>query len=423
MKLSLRFLPLLSVAFLLVAISCNTGESSSDKDNASGKANTPAKASSASLEKSSADQYKEGRDYLLFERARIMDKTGFDQPAEAFSLLLPKGWHYEGEIIWTAPGSGCDGTNQKFKAESADRKFSFEMLPMQLWSWTSNPDLRQLNQNTPNSPYCSFGEPMDAEQYLRKVFGPENLGNPEITLVTSSPQVVKEMQQTNEKSRQELMRYGAGDVQFHQSALHANLQWPDGKEGIALCGVSIIETMVPNVYNGSYDKQTTSQALQRVVFKYPAGENKQAVHLLSVIMGSIRTNPSWRDAVNQFWSNVRQQKQIAHIGKLRMMDEQTRAMGDAAIRSGEARLKKMDMDLRNWEERQQSQDRIHTNFIKAIREVETYRDETGRVELNSGYDHAWSRGDGSGFIMSNNPNFDPAAVFLDQNWKEMKKVD
>ncbi len=140
-------------------------------------------------------------------------------------------------------------------------------------------------------------------------------------------------------------------------------------------------------------------------------------------MGSFRTKPAWNDAVNKFWKDIRQKKNVAHIGKIKMMDEQTRSMGDAAIRSGEARLKNMDTDMRNWEQRQNSQDRIHTNFIKTIREVENYRDETGKYEMTSSYDHAWSRGDGTSFVMSNNPNFDPAFVFKDQNWKAMKKVD
>ena len=83
----------------------------------------------------------------------------------------------------------------------------------------------------------------------------------------------------------------------------------------------------------------------------------------------------------------------------------------------------MDANLRNWEEKQSSDDRMHSNFIKSIREVENYRDETGKIELSAGYNHAWSRGDGSSFLLSNSPNFDPAGVFLDQNWKEMKKVD
>lgn len=105
------------------------------------------------------------------------------------------------------------------------------------------------------------------------------------------------------------------------------------------------------------------------------------------------------------------------------MDEQAQQIGRNAIAKGQQRLNEMDNNMRNWEASQQTNDRIHTNFIKAIREVETYRDETGVVELNSGYDHAWSRSDGSSYIMTNNPNFDPSSVFLDQRWKEMKRVD
>ncbi|MCA0348883.1 MAG: hypothetical protein LCH35_06450 [Bacteroidetes bacterium] len=62
-------------------------------------------------------------------------------------------------------------------------------------------------------------------------------------------------------------------------------------------------------------------------------------------------------------------------------------------------------------------------FIKTIREVENYSDATGKVELVTGYNHAWSRSDGSSFIMSDNPNFNPSSVFQDQRWKEMKKVE
>jgi hypothetical protein len=142
-----------------------------------------------------------------------------------------------------------------------------------------------------------------------------------------------------------------------------------------------------------------------------------------MIMASFRTNPGWNDAVNSFWKDVRQKRQIAHIGTIKMIDAQTRAIGNRAIQNGEARLKAMDTDQRSWEQSQSSQDRMHTNFIKTIREVENYRDETGKIELTSGYDHAWSRSDGSTFIMSNSPNFDPSSVFQDQSWKEMKKVD
>ena len=43
-------------------------------------------------------------------------------------------------------------------------------------------------------------------------------------------------------------------------------------------------------------------------------------------------------------------------------------------------------------------------------------------EMTAGYEHAWSRGDGTSFILSNDPNFNAASVFQDQHWKQMKKV-
>ena len=42
----------------------------------------------------------EGKDYTVLERVRCMDNQGFEQPAEAFSVLLPKGWIHEGGITW-----------------------------------------------------------------------------------------------------------------------------------------------------------------------------------------------------------------------------------------------------------------------------------------------------------------------------------
>jgi hypothetical protein len=106
-----------------------------------------------------------------------------------------------------------------------------------------------------------------------------------------------------------------------------------------------------------------------------------------------------------------------------MTDELTRSMGNAAIQRGKARLNNMDLQMRSWEQQQNAQDRMHTSFIKTIREVENYRDETGTYEMSSSYSHAWSRGDGNSFVMSNNPNFDPQLVLKDQQWKAMKKVE
>ncbi|MGI8580698.1 MAG: hypothetical protein ACR2KX_00755 [Chitinophagaceae bacterium] len=371
--------------------------------------------------KATSSNYTEGKDYVEFTRARVLDKVGFSQPVEAFSLLIPKTWKFDGDIMWTPPGSPCAGNNLRVKASSPDDKFIFDMLPN--YAWNFDPSQGQMNQSQGTSEFCSYGEPMNAEAYFRNVFARNELGNPEVISVKANPGGVQSLEKNNEKNRQEMMSYGASQVNYYPSAIYANVKWKNGTEGIVLCGINIMEGIIPNIYNGTSNKIFTTSASERIVFAFPAAESDKAANMLSVIMGSVRTNTAWKKSVDDFWLGVRQQSNIAHIGRIRMTDEQTRQMGENAIKKGQQNLNNMDANMRSWEASQQSGDRIHTNFIKAIREVETYRDETGRIELSSGYDHAWSRSDGSSFIMSNNSSFDPSSVFVDQKWKEMKKVE
>lgn len=400
------------ICYVFVATSCNSQDKSSPQPKKTSAANTIGKSA----------RFTEGTDYLVFERVRIMDRQASAQPVEAYSILLPKAWKTDGEIFWTAPGQACAGTNMNFKAQSADGKYSFEMLPVFSWSWSSNQQTMQFNQSLGSTPYCTFGQPLDAEQYLRQVFAAE-LQNPVIGDVKPNSAVVAEMDKLNEKGRRELMRYGASQVNFRNTANVAKVKWKDGTEGLLMCGVGNIETVIPNAYNGTYDRSYTSTAGQRIVFKYPAGKSEEAEKMFTVIIGSFRTNPVWKDAVNGYWAAVREQRNREHIGRIQIMDAQTAAIGKATIEKGNQRLASMDNQLRNWEAQQSSQDRMHTNFIKTIREVENYRDETGKIELSAGYNHAWSRSDGSSYIMTNSPNFDPSSVLQDQRWKEMKKVD
>lgn len=365
----------------------------------------------------------EGKDYLVYNRVRLLDKKGFAEPQEAYSLLLPKSWNVEGEVEWNMPGSGCEGNWSWLKAKSPDGKYNIEFHPHHIFTWHDDPMLQQFGQQSNNSnSNCTYAPPMNAEDYLRKVFAAQ-IGNPQIVSVEPNQLVVDQMKESNERMRSELMRYGSAGVQFYQTAVNAVVRWADNTEGLVTVGASVTENLVPNVYNGTYSKSFTGYAANKTVFKYPPGEADQAKNQLGVIMGSIRTNPAWKNTVDKYWKDFREKRQVEHIGRIRMMDEQTAQMGRDAIRKGNERLAQMDNQMRSWEASQSSQDRMHTNFIKTIREVENFRDESGSYEMTSSYNHAWSRGDGTSFVMSNNPNFDPAFVFKDQAWKQMKKVD
>ncbi len=366
-----------------------------------------------------APDVKEGRDYQVFERVRLLDKTGFTEPQEAYSILLPKGWQNENTIDWNPPGSSCAGTFSSLTARSADTRYNLKMYPDITYMWTSNSQLRQLNQY--NSPNCSAHQPMNAEQYLKEIFLPE-IGNPQITKQEENTGVINQMKKNTEEGMAELRQYGAGQMQIDQTALNAEVKWADGSAGLIVLGASILEMTVPNIYNGSSDKLYTTQITRRCLFRFPSGESEKAKNEFAVIMSSVRTNPAWKDAVQKFWREARQQSHIAHVGKIKMMDEQTRRIGEQAIRNGQQRLNNMDNQMRSWEKQQNSQDYMHTEFIKTIREVENYRDENGKYEISAGYDHVWSRNDGNSFILTNSSTFDPSGVYQDQNWKEMKKV-
>jgi hypothetical protein len=361
------------------------------------------------------------QNYTHFQRVRLMDKIAFTTPVEAYSVLIPKGWNSDGGILWNGPGTNCAGTYRQMKATSADGKYTFALMPDVLFSWTSDPELQRFNQANGGGNFCGAGQPMNAEAYLRNVFVRE-LGGAKVVSVETNNAVVEHMRQSNNRAMQELQQYGAGQMQFDQTAVNAVVKWNDGSEGLITLGVTILAMSIPNAYTGGSTTSYTTQVMQRTVFKYPSAQADLAKNIYTMILSSVRTNPGWNDAVNTFWKQVRQKSHIVHVGKIKAMDEQTRRIGEQAVRNGQQRLASMDTENRAWEQRQSSQDRMHTEFIKTIREVENFRDENGKWEMSSHYNHAWSRGDGTNFIMTNDPNFNPASVLQDQNWKQMKKV-
>lgn len=406
------------ILFVLFMTSCN-GQSSNAAKTTIGNSTT----NKESNKTNNATAFKEGQDYVEFKRARILDKVGFTEPVEAMSILIPEKWKSSSEIMWNAPGTTCAGNNISIKTVSPDGKYSFELMPNSMWNFVTNPQLAQISQQQQYPKYCSYGEPMNAMEYFKNVFAPKELGNPQILELKDNVEGQKILQEKAEKNRIKMMQIGMTQFTDYSSCITATVKYSDNQEALVLCGIMINENVIPNQYNGTYSKSYVTVAIERMVFKYPAGEKDKASNMLSVMMGSIRTNTAWQKAVDEFWQGVREKSRSAHLGMIRAIDAQTAQMGRDAINKGQQNLDAMDANMRSWEAKQQSQDRIHTNFIKTIREVENYSDATGKVELVSGYNHAWSRSDGSSFIMSDNPNFDPSSVFQDQQWKEMKKVD
>lgn len=384
----------------------------------------------------SAQNWKEGTDYTVLERVRFMDNMGFQQPAEAFSVLIPKGWEHEGGVVWKSlQECRSEMVGAKVKISSPDGAIVFHSLQPHSWGWASDPMMMQNLQMQAAQGGCGIGHDRTAEQYLRETLLPNELGGATITEVKQNHEAEQLIAQQGEKYRANARQYG-GDAELHPSAITARLKWSDGSEGIALVTVQNLNTTMQNPYTGGMQQIGMSTANERSWVRFPPARKAEAEQFLANLKSSMRTNPAWKEAVDNYFVELGRQQDRIHHQRMAAIDANTRAMtaahnqrmadiqaqGAANTARHNDRMAAMDNSMRSWEQQQASQDRQHTRFVQTIREVETWQGSNGAVELSSGYDQAWSRGDGT-YIMSNKPGFDPAAVFQDQNWTEMKRKD
>jgi hypothetical protein len=431
--MTVRALALLPL--LVVAASCAGGNAAPERQNVApsditGPATTTADGPEA--------VFVEGRDYTVLQRARFMDDIGFERPAEAFSVLVPRGWNHEGGIVWKSLQE-CRGemVSSRWSVTSPDGAVRFQTLPLHAWGWSSEPMMLQQMQMMQQQGGCEVGGVMDAATYMREVYAPRELQGATLTELRENAAATRELQQQASRNMATLRQYsGGGQVNVSADAAIARLRWDDGTEGIALVSVLNITTDVPNQFTGTVQRLTNSNASERSYIRFPAERRAEAEALLANLKSSYRTNPQWKEAIEGYFVRMRQQQDAMHHQRMQAIADATAADARAHAgrmadiqRAGEAntarfnqRMANMDTSMRSWEAQQASQDRMHTAFVQSIREVETWQGGDGKVELSSGYGQAWSRGDGS-YILSNSPSFDPRAALNDQTWQELKRAE
>lgn len=415
----------LSTTLLLFAMITSCSESG----------NNPLSAQTSSAGKS-ATNYVEGKDYTVLERVRFMDAMGFQEPAEAFSVLIPKGWKYEGGVIWKSlQECRSDMVGAKYAISSPDGAIRFQALQPHSWNAASDQMMMQNMQMQAAQGGCDVGGAMSGEDYLRQVFVPNELRGATVLEVKTNPEAERLLAEQAAAFQASARQYG-GQADVRPSAITARVKWSDGTEGIVLISIRNVITSTPNMYTGEVQQLSMSTASERSWVRFPAARRNEAETFLANMKSSTRTNPAWKQAVEGYFADLGRQQERQHHIAMATIDQNTRnmtaqhnqrmadikAQGDANTARHNDRMNSMDNTMRSWEQQQASQDRQHTRYVQTIREVETWQGSNGAVELSSGYDQAWSRGDGT-YIMSNKPGFDPSAVFQDQNWTEMQRRD
>lgn len=356
-------------------------------------------------------RYTEGKDYLVLERVRFLDEMGFDRPVEAFSMLFPKGWKTEGGVQWKSVNA-CRGEiiSMPVKATSPDGKLQFEAMGPRSFNWADDQMMMQSMQAGAQAGGCGVNQPFTAEQYIQG-YAQQDLGAT-VSEIHGDEARMERARQMDQQANAISAQYGNNSEQSTTYAT-GKLTWPDGTEGIMEAGVTNMITRKPDMFSGGISTFSTTGVFYTTVTRFPPERKEEAARLLKMFTSSHRMNPVWTKAKENFLTQLGNMEHAGRMEKIRLMGEQAQAYAKSQSDAS-------DRQMRNWEQQQASQDRSHDQFVKTIREVETWNDgSNGRVELTSGYDHAWSRGDGS-YVLSNSPNFDPSTVFQDQAWKPMQ---
>ncbi|MBL0035940.1 MAG: hypothetical protein IPP26_09265 [Flavobacteriales bacterium] len=397
---------LLSSVAVLVSCSNNMGQPmSGEADAAMGEGGTGVQQQPGT--------FTPGKDYVVLKRVRFLDEMGFDRPVEAFSMLFPTDWKTEGGVRWKGVGE-CRGeiVSMPVKATSPDGKIQFESTAPRAFNWADDQMMAQALMAGAQAGGCGVNQPFTAEQYIQG-YAQQDLGATASEIMSDDRRMTR-AREMDEQANAIATQYGNNS---EQSTTYAKgmLTWPDGTHGIMEAGVTNSITRKPDMYTGGVSTFSSTMVFYVTITRFVPERKEEAERMLALFTSSHRMNPVWQQAKENYLTQLGNIEHAGRMEKIRLMGEQAQAYANA---QGDA----SDRQMRNWEQQQASQDNQHTQFVKTIREVETWNDgSNGRVELTSGYDHAWSRGDGS-YILSNSPNFDPSSVLKDQAWKPMQQV-
>lgn len=353
----------------------------------------------------------EGKDYVLLKRFRLTDETGFNQPVEASSFLLPANWQVNGRINWNAT-SKClpEMLQASILAKLPNGDYEIIMLPATQFDWSTDPVYLDAMQRGFNPYSCTIQQPNDAAGYISQTLAPA------LNAQAKNAAVIEALQQQMDAGAAQMTiaaRMGGNNAYSHRgSAAEGLLQFSDGMEGLAFC--TLMQTIVTmGGTRGNIAENTQCYVSMRVVIKYQPGNEAEARKIMSTFFSSARINPQWMQGVQSFFAAVTKNAQDENWKRIQISREAQQEIGNNIIR--------------NWEARNSSTTSSGSGdntgqFGQYLRGVDNWTDDNGnKVELTSGYSNAWSKGDGS-YILSNNPAFDPNVELKDvQGWNRLKQ--
>lgn len=329
-----------------------------------------------------AAQADPARSVLRFEKAMIVDATGFEAPMAATTLFLPAGWKTQGGVQWGAQFACTNGYNFDWRAQSPDGSETISVLPQTRWE-TNN------YGGGVSTPGCQAAPFTTSRQYLEAFVQRWHPGARALDF----------------RQRDDLMREAASYNKNTPMPLGFTRTWVDagellfafnegGRDMRGSAAATVVFSMTRTQAPG------TQQMDALTGFAFPgygvtAPNGKLNLNFFEAIRKTIQPNPQWTQRIAN------------HNGAIAQVALEENRKRAAIIASSNAEIAKIREQA--WNAAQESADRRAREFGEMIRGVETYNDANapgGTVQLSNLYDHAWRLDDGS-YVLTNDASFQP----------------
>ena len=334
---------------------------------------------------------------VKYKTASCVDTQGTG--LEAFSLLIPSDWTFEGEVTWLLNNPLMPATAQ-FSVRNPDSTVEFEGFPNQSMFWTNNPLIQYTNP--PGSRY--FGayvmEPLGPIEALKQIVVPMfrgDVANLKFISEEELPELAKLFGTGTDPTSG--ISYGAEAGKIRVEYTLNGVQVEDE----IYCVIQSVKTPVGSATNNNWFISNLSS------FRAVKGKLDANSKTLQTIAFSVVINLKWLNKYNQLvlYLIKQQIQQIKSIGQLSNMLSQ---MSDEISED----------NLKSWEDRQAANDRLVDDFTHGILGVDSYYDPIAEktVELPSGYDNAWTNSLGE-YILADDPSYNPN-IGSNLDWQPMK---
>lgn len=325
------------------------------------------------------------------QRVAIIDHSGFEKPMPAQWVQLPAGWQTQGGVIWDQ-NAPCGATpSLRWQARSPDGRQLLTVHPSDAWTW-DNLGFPPTQGTCPRQPITSVRQYLEA-WIQRNRPGARVLDYRERPdLITRPPPPAASGTTWTKEAGEFLLAYAEQGVEMRES----------------VAAIVLFSYMrMPGVMPGEVREFLSGNATGTTTLRAPAGELD--LDLMARFSATLETDPQWQARMDRHNSRIASDGLKGQADRGQIISETNREIAD--------------MNMRGWEDRNDTNDRMHERSIDAITETTRYQDPAagGQVRLEGYGDNAWRAADGT-YIQSDDPNFDPNRD-LDTEAERLERIE